>query len=267
MRELLAEALTWAERGKSRYAREDLHLAASLARSADDLDAVVSAMQSVLRCTPANKSGRLQTLLQQTEKRRDAAARRAVRDRLMTRTIRLLKLLLHNDGAVQTAEIQPLLSLVSTSSLPWAKAVEEAVDEADRAWGEVVVKGFARGQEAAATLALAPLVDHHAKLVRELKKAAMHLVEVGAEVVGVREDAVPLVAYGLLAGVLPAGPRAENDELEDRLIDAMLRVADTSAKLPPEQRLVFLAYYRLAFLLGIAEGYAERLSLSRLTLS
>ena len=249
-------------------AGERLVLALDIAQNAAEIDAVTAAVGQIFDLSNRDQRSRLRLLLEIAERKRDALVDPDPQQvQLRARLILLLKLLLHNDDAAETAEIQPLLSLIASSSLPLPEAVEHDVSKADRAWGRVMVKGFARGQEAVSVLALAPLVDHRSRLERELKKAAMHLVAVGAELPGVEEDAVPLVAYSLLAGVLPAGPRAENDELEDRLIDAMLRVADTSAKLPAEERLMFVAYYRLAFLLGIAEGYAERLSISRLTFS
>ena len=186
---------------------------------------------------------------------------------LPRRLVRLLLLLPHSDAATLAAEVDPVLAKIRSLRVQWSEGVGTEAERAVRDWGASLVAASEQGRSAAATLALAPLIDHRSRLERELKKAAMHLVAAGAEVAGLSDDAVPLVAYALLAGILPAGPRAENEELEDKLIDAMLGVADTSATLPADQRLVFVSYHRLAFLLGLAEGYAERLSLSKLSVS
>ena len=100
-----------------------------------------------------------------------------------------------------------------------------------------------------------------------LKTAAVELLTHGAEVSGLSEDAIPLVAYALSAGVLPASVMSAGDDLQEEVNDSVLSQADRGSQMSAEQRPVFFACYRLAFLLGVAQEFAERLSITKLTIT
>lgn len=179
----------------------------------------------------------------------------------------VLKLLFHNPGAVEVARAEPIFASMDMADHAVSDAIDRTAANGHVAWGAELTDGYARGRRAGTSLNLSPLADHRRKMEQTLKTAAVELLTHGAEVSGLSEDAIPLVAYALSAGVLPASVMSAGDDLQEEVNDSVLSQADRGSQMSAEQRPVFFACYRLAFLLGVAQEFAERLSITKLTIT
>jgi hypothetical protein len=102
-------------------------------------------------------------------------------------------------------------------------------------------------------------------MMRSLKALTVDLLSRGANVTGLSDDIVPLVAYALLQGHLPAGQTYDPEITEEQTNDALLRYSDWVSSLSIEDRYVFIALFRLAFALGLAASYTQALNLPPLS--
>ena len=103
-----------------------------------------------------------------------------------------------------------------------------------------------------------------ARLERDLKALAVEVLADGAPVVDLEKDAVPLVAVALNHARLPVGSPVDPTLTEERANDAVLRHANDLSVLSPDDRATLLILIRLAFVLGVAQRYAEQLELTHL---
>ena len=131
-------------------------------------------------------------------------------------------------------------------------------------WGSELFDGYDRGRASLADTHLGALRESRRQMERALKALAVELIAEGAEVRGLANDSIPLVAFALVHGHLPTVVGGDQAETEERANDALLSKADFAAALEPRRRPLFLLLHRLAFLLGAAQVYAEQLALTRL---
>ena len=95
---------------------------------------------------------------------------------------------------------------------------------------------------------------------------AVEAMSHGVNISGLTADTVPLVAYALLVGRIPAAGDPGSAEAEEFRNNLLLGVAGDAAALPAvELAPVFLDLVRLAAVLGEAQRYAEELSLTSLS--
>jgi hypothetical protein len=106
------------------------------------------------------------------------------------------------------------------------------------------------------------------QIERQVKSVAVELITAGAQVRGLAVDAVPLIAFCLLHREIPIGmDTAESPVSHDQMNDAVIAIADDIAAMPEASRGAFIDLYRLSVLLGVAQRYAEELSLTTLATS
>jgi hypothetical protein len=135
----------------------------------------------------------------------------------------------------------------------WQHLLEHAYERAYRIYGDLthIALGAARLQ-----------------IERKAKTVAVELITAGAQVRGVAHDAVPLIAFCLLHREIPIGmDTVDSPVSQDRMNDAVIAIADDVAAMPEASRGAFIDLYRLSVLLGIAQRYAEELSLTKLSTS
>jgi hypothetical protein len=262
--DLLRRARTDFAEGRERTARFKLEKAVLYAESPEQFRSLADCAADFLaNGNVEEEQHHLRDLIARFEGPARSSEEQHDRDTLRRRLERTLKLLLHHEDAFEMIDGETLLeTLVSNEG--YSKASAKSAEAAMKTWGGPLTQAFELGSSAGTALVLSPLADQQNKLRRELKRTAASLVAVGAEVEGLVQDAVPLVTFGLLAGTLPAGPRSENEELQELLIDAVVGIADTSAALPANDRLKFLAYFRLVWFIGLADAYASATNLGNL---
>ena len=196
------------------------------------------------------------TRVEELRRRAEAAQQRRNLILLRERIGQALELLRFDASAVEAARISPIFEAMSDVSL---EAIKDVARKAFGEWHAPLWDGYLRGARSVTEVSLSSLTDHRRTIERALKSVAVELLAAGAEVRDVERDAVPIVVFGLLAGVLPASVVSVSDELETQLLDAVLSKADFAAELTEDKRRLFFAYYRLAFTVGVARAYGERL--------
>src|SRR5262249_55509802 len=133
------------------------------------------------------------------------------------------------------------------------------------AWRRPLRGGYERGYTSYAEVSTAGLRDARLQIERTLKSIAATLILAGAQVRGLSDDAAPPVACALLHGEILVGVEVARSPLwEERANDALIAVADWVADIPAASRAPFTDLYRLAFVLGVAQCYAEQLGLMSL---
>jgi hypothetical protein len=184
--------------------------------------------------------------------------------RLDLRLESLLLLLRRNpDGAMEAREALTAFVVADRNGdedfdlrgpyLQWRHLLDRAYDRAYRIYGEV------------ARVALAPA---QTQIERQVKSVAVELITGGAQVRGLASDAVPLIAFCLLHREIPIGMDTTDSPVsQDQMNDAVIAIADDIAAMPEACRGAFIDLYRLSVLLGVAQRYAEELSLTTLATS
>jgi hypothetical protein len=184
--------------------------------------------------------------------------------RLDLRLESLLLLLRRNpDGASQAHEALTAFVVADRNGdeafdlrepyLQWRHLLDRAYDRAYRMYGDL------------AHVALAPA---RTQIERQVKSVAVELITTGAQVRGLAIDAVPLIAFCLLHREIPIGmDTVDSPVSQDQMNDAVIAIADDIAAMPEAGRGTFIDLYRLSVLLGVAQRYAEELSLTTLATS
>ena len=110
------------------------------------------------------------------------------------------------------------------------------------------------------------LLDERQEIERLLKSSAVELMTDGADVRGLAANAVPLVAYSLFRGNLPVSSDAASSATVEKINNLLLGLADELSEEPRDTRLLLISLFRLTLLLGEAQEYADKLSLTTLSL-
>jgi hypothetical protein len=135
-------------------------------------------------------------------------------------------------------------------------------------WCHLLEHAYGRAYRIYSELTRTPLAAVRLQLERQTKTVAVELITAGAQVRGLAHDAVPLIAFCLLHRELPIGMDTDDSPVsQDRMNDAVISIADDIAAMPEASRGAFIDLYRLALLLGVAQRYAEELSLTKLSTS
>jgi hypothetical protein len=228
----------------------------SSARS-PDLDAILEGVQAADERAKAHAQGRA-----------NADARGGVNaefDRPPRLDVRLqsLLLLIRHTAPEEMSGHEALAAFVSRD-----KKGQPTIDlqRPFRQWRRLLVFAYERGY---AVFGESPYVDIRElrpRIERQIKETAVALITAGAPVRGISNDAVPLVAFCVLHNKIPLGMAAsESPVSHGRMNDAVLAIADELAAMPESERAAFLDLYRLSVLLGVAQRYAEELSLSTIS--
>jgi hypothetical protein len=160
--------------------------------------------------------------------------------------------------------IRTLIELTPTEDPRTRLAAAQDAADRYRDSRDVLDLAYDQGVAAARGMDLAPLRDHQQQLQRDLKVFAVQLLTSGGRVVQIDRDAVPLVASAIEAKQLPLGTASDPARTEELANDALLAHANVISRMEPPHRESFLAIFRIAFLLGVAQHYAETLGLETL---
>jgi hypothetical protein len=180
--------------------------------------------------------------------------RREAEAKLMGRLVKLLHLLLY-EGSPVASDIAPLDSLAATDPEGFLRV---EIPEGVRPESGLLLDGFERGSR---IFAAAGVRDRKANPELALKAIAVALVAAGAEVRDLSNDAVPLIAYSLFMKELPVALKSP-DKVAENINDLVLSVADDVSTVPASARPILIGLFRLALLLGEAQAYAERYSVT-----
>jgi hypothetical protein len=132
-------------------------------------------------------------------------------------------------------------------------------------WRHLLERGYERAYRIYGELTRTALGAVHLQIERQMKTVAVELITTGAQVRGLADDAVPLIAFCLLHREIPIGmDTADSPVSQDRMNDAVIAIADDIAAMPEMTRGPFIDLYRLSVLLGVAQRYAEEVSLTAL---
>jgi len=247
-------------------------LSSAMAAQADDVClGVIAELQAAITANPrGQKHSRASQLLDLAQRYREThaeAASKATRDapgtpgveHLNSRMSSLLVLLPYGSVDVTVGD-DSVRRLVSPDSLGDIKADLSRLT--DPAW-LLLRAGYDRGYATFAEISLHGLREAQPQIERTLKSIAAQLVAAGATVKGLATDATPLITFALLHGEIPIGLDATASPASaERIDNAVLAIADDVAAMPAGDRTAFIDLYRLSLLLGAAQGYAERLSLT-----
>ena len=133
-------------------------------------------------------------------------------------------------------------------------------------WRHLLERGYERAYRIYRDLTRTALGAVQVQIERQVKTVAVELITAGAEVRGLASDAVPLIAFCLLHREIPIGmDTADSPVSQDRMNDAVIAIADDIAAMPETTRGPFIDLYRLSVLLGVAQRYAEEVSLAALS--
>ena len=133
-------------------------------------------------------------------------------------------------------------------------------------WRHLLERGYERAYRIYGELTRTPLGAVQVQIERQVKTVAVELITAGAQVRGLSGDAVPLIAFCLLHREIPIGmDTGDSPVSQDRMNDAVIAIADDIAAMPEATRGPFIDLYRLAVLLGVAQRYAEEVSLTALS--
>jgi hypothetical protein len=133
-------------------------------------------------------------------------------------------------------------------------------------WRHLLERGYERAYRIYGELTRTALGAVQVQIERQVKTVAVELITAGAQVRGLDNDAVPLVAFCLLHREIPIGmDTADSPVSQDRMNDAVIAIADDIAAMPETTRGPFIDLYRLSVLLGVAQRYAEEVSLAALS--
>ncbi len=131
----------------------------------------------------------------------------------------------------------------------------------------LLVSGFDRSRRIFAEVGTEALLDERQEIERLLKSSAVELMTDGADVRGLAANAVPLVAYSLFRGNLPVSADAASSATVEKINNLLLGLADELSEEPRDTRLLLISLFRLTLLLGEAQEYAGKLSLTSLPVS
>ncbi len=136
-----------------------------------------------------------------------------------------------------------------------------------KAWLPLIIDGYQRSLDVFTSAGTATVTDERRSVERVLKTVAVDLMTRGNEVRGLQDDAVPLLAYALFNGIVPAVPGMDSADTDEQINDVLLGIAEEVSEMPPESRRVFISLFRLSVLLGEAQAYADKLSLVALDIT
>jgi hypothetical protein len=229
------------------------------------LDAVLAEID---HCMAGNVPRWYRTRLQELHRqivqiKADLNARSAVGDPLRTRLRLLLLLLMYRRNEV--CEGREALSAFATKNSDEEIRIDLAQPFSSRT-GRQLQDGCGRGFAAFGETNMTWLRDVRRQIEQALRSSAASLVIAGAEVRGLQTDTVPLIAFALLHGEIPIGNDAAASPLaKEQANNAVIAVAEEIAEMPAASRAAFTDLYRLSFLLGVAQCYAEQTGLTSLS--
>ena len=186
-----------------------------------------------------------------------------IKGRLLKRMISLLHLLL-NDGS------QPVESVSILRALPRSTAKAISGSRSPRSFSTsalLLVDGYEQSHRIFAGVEAKGFQKERPVIERTLKTVAVELMTAGAELRGLTNDSIPLIAYSLFSGKVPdpvefgdvrdrgEGGQFAAQQSRRRVCDAGRRQACFHCSLPP------------CGLLGEAQAYAEKLRLTSLAFS
>jgi len=182
---------------------------------------------------------------------------------LTGRILSTLRLLLGDDNL----ESEAATSFTLLTRLDDEERLRIEIPESFKTWLPSIIDGYTRSLSVFSSAGTESLKNERRVVERALKSVAVDLMTHGTEVRGLQEDAVPLVAYALFNGIVPAVPGVDHADTDEQVNDLLLGVADEVAQMLPEDRRVFISLFRLSVLLGEAQAYADHLSLAALSVS
>ena len=183
---------------------------------------------------------------------RQAREQREEGSRLSGRLVSLLYLVF-NDGKPPASEVAVLGPLVTSHDAPNQDELRESLSE----WSTILTRGYTHSYAMFETVGGGSVQETATGFERILKSVIVDLLTTGANVTSVRGDPIPLVAYALFDGRLPTMGDPALSGSEDKLNDILLSVLDDVSEVRPASRPRFLALFRLAVLLGVAQRYSE----------
>ena len=204
------------------------------------------------------------------EERRDREAResrqaeweaRESRARLSERLVSLLHLLL-SDGKPPAESVAVLRGLAMADADGYLRIEIPAIFASS---SPLLVEGYEKSRRIFAEVATRALQKEWQSIEQALKTVAVDLMSAGAEVRGLKADVVPLVAYSLFSGHLPDPPDASFSVAAQQVDNLLLSIADDVATMPTHDRPLFIGLFRLAVLIGEAQAYTEKLSMTALS--
>jgi hypothetical protein len=190
-------------------------------------------------------------------------AAEATRDSLLARSTSFA-LLLPREGQTSSSSLEVLRRLTRRSGA--GEQDRPAIRAAFDSWAPELIDGYERSRSIFRSLGVGPIANDRQQILRALKSLAVELLTRGGEIRDLQNDAVPLVAYGLLTEAIPAVPDANSPATTEKTNDLLLRKADELSLVPTEARPPLVALFRLAVLLGEADCYGEQLALVQLSL-
>lgn len=188
---------------------------------------------------------------------------RDAKNRLSERFVALLHMILSDDS-------QPLEGIDVFRQLQVADDegyVRVEIPDVFESWAPVLVDGYQQTERFYMDDDPGELRRQRETIERHLKSVAVGLMAAGAEVRGLTEDVVPLIAYAIFTQRLPVLPAAETAAAVEKVDDLLLRMADDVSAMPAKTRPLFVGLFRLAMLLGEAQAYSEQLSLRAFSFS
>lgn len=132
-------------------------------------------------------------------------------------------------------------------------------------WAPLLVDGYDKSHRIFSQIDDSALRARRGEIERLLKSIAVELLASGAELRGLTTDAVPLVAYALFTDRLPVPPETVGVEAAEKVDDLLLGIADDISGMSVGSRRLFIGLFRVSVLMGEAQGYAERLTLTSLS--
>jgi hypothetical protein len=194
------------------------------------------------------------------EARNAAWEEKANSTKLMERLVTLLHLLLGGSSPVEGVAALRGLAMADPDGYLRIEIPELGASSSSLLFG-----GYEGSRQIFSEVATKSLEKERQTFERALKVVAVDLMTAGAEVRGLEIDAVPLVAYALSRGQLPGPFEALFSSAAERVDNLLLRISDDVSAMPIDARPLFIGLFRLALLLGEAEVYADRLSLTSLS--
>jgi hypothetical protein len=199
------------------------------------------------------------------EAREEREARWQAREaegRLLELMLVSLRLLLVDD----TGSPDAVTAFRSLASLEDDGDLRDVVAGVFESRSPLLVSGFDRSRRIFAEIGTGTLLGERQEIERLLKFSAVELLTNGADVRGLRTNTIPLVAYSLFRGNLPVAPEAASPATVEKINNLLLGVADELGEASTDARLLVVSLFRLAVLLGEAQEYAEKLSLTSLSM-
>jgi hypothetical protein len=176
------------------------------------------------------------------------------------RLLELIEFLAVDGGSAEA----PAAHAAFLELVPILESKRPSPERAISMWVGHVVDGYVRGHAVAVDLNSSLLLEMRPRLERELKSVAADLLIRGADVSGLDDDSIPLIAYALLHARLPLGFGFDADAIQDTTNDALLSQAAAVREMSEAQRETFLALFRVAFVTGVAQRYGEALNFTKL---